>query len=415
MKKGYRNFRTHILITNALVWKTNKLAINWYKYYRSNRTVSTFDNMKWKISVMTILLAGFYSCNTKSSSQDGEAKAVKQNRLKIVNSSDIDIEVLRPYSLVDDQAEKIVVVAANDSIELDEILGVYEIYDGDNKIIFCYDQGAAKVRYKEGIIEVSGSKCHDDYLAYEQFRKSSLEKNVNGIRREIEALSGGLSDNKKEIDSLSALEMTAYKIYQNEITDYAIKMPKNPAFYYSSLRWIGDEHLPGLQTAVDEFAKQYAGTDLLIEMENKLERLTNIALGSKVEEFKGKGLNGDTILSKHIESKYLMIDLWASWCRPCRLEANHLNQLRQTYNTSDFEILGVSIDRDQEAWENAVKLDNREFPQIFDGGNYAGDLAQRFSVSAVPSNFILDENRTIIARNVYGAELDALLDSLITQ
>lgn len=384
-------------------------------YYRSKLTVSTFEYMKLKMISLLIIVVGLWSCNYKDPSNADKGSEEAPTKLKIVNNSDVSIEVLRPYSLVDDQAKKIAIVAANDSIEIEEILGVYEIYDGDQKIIFCYDTGSARVRYDEGVIEVSGSKCHDDYLAYEQFRKSSLEKNVNGIRREIEALSGGLGDNKNEIDSLSALEMTAYKTYQNEITDYAIKMPKNPAFYYSSLRWISDEHLPGLQTAVDEFAKQYPNTDLLLEMQNKLERLSNIALGSKVEGFQGEGLDGDTIHSKNIQSKYLMIDLWASWCRPCRLEANHLNALKQKYSNSEFDIIGVSIDRDRTAWENAVSQDKREFPQIFDGGNYAGELAQRFSVSAVPSNFILDENRTIIARNVYGAELDALLDSLITQ
>lgn len=370
--------------------------------------------MNLKTLFTLLMLALFGACGENKDKEKEATTDSSPKELRIINQSETPLIIYRPYSMSDDSGEKIAELLVKDTIEIVVIPGVYLIDDGKLSLVFCYDKGEVTVIYNDGIIEVTGSECHDDYLDYEAFRLSSLEKNVKGIRREIASLTNDPNDNSAKIDSLSALEMIAYKTYQDEITEYAINMNKNSAFYYSSKRWIGDEHILGLRAALSEFEELYPESDMYIEMDLKLERLSNVAIGSQVEEIEGQGVNGETLKLCDIKSNYLLIDLWASWCRPCRLEATHLNTLKDRYSAEQFEIFGISIDKDAEAWRNAVSHDKRDFPQILDGKNYDGELAKRFTVSSVPTNFLLDKDRKIIARNVYGNELDTLLDSLLS-
>ena len=80
-------------------------------------------------------------------------------------------------------------------------------------------------------------------------------------------------------------------------------------------------------------------------------------IGSVAPDFSGPGLNDEILTLYEVDSKVIMIDFWASWCAPCRVENPYLVYLNSKYSKEEFQIVGVSLDRTREAWENAIRED----------------------------------------------------------
>ncbi len=120
---------------------------------------------------------------------------------------------------------------------------------------------------------------------------------------------------------------------------------------------------------------------------------------------------GDTIhLKQLLGSKITILDIWASWCMPCRRENKEwLAPLWSDYAGQGLQIIGYSIDSGTEAWQKALKTDGAAWPQA---SHLMGDdapLMTEFRISTIPANFILDASGTVIAKNVHGADLEILV------
>src|SRR5690606_37418848 len=109
----------------------------------------------------------------------------------------------------------------------------------------------------------------------------------------------------------------------------------------------------------------------------------------------------------------VLVDFWASWCKPCRAENPHVVKAYSKYKNKNFEILGVTLDteRQRDAWLKAVADDGLTWPQVIDGGEEkAADL---YNVQAIPQNFLLDPQGRIIAKNLRGDELEGKLAEIL--
>lgn len=117
---------------------------------------------------------------------------------------------------------------------------------------------------------------------------------------------------------------------------------------------------------------------------------------------------------KRVRSDYILIDFWASWCRPCRLEIPSLKSAYREHGEI-LRVVAVSIDRERDKWVQAIKEDGTmDFTHILlneENANY-GRIMKRFDVRAIPRNFLLDKNRRIIAVDLYGDALERKLSGL---
>ncbi len=122
-------------------------------------------------------------------------------------------------------------------------------------------------------------------------------------------------------------------------------------------------------------------------------------VNKKAGDFSLQGLDGQTVsLADYHGKKKVVVSFWASWCGPCRLELPVLADFYRKYHkdSSNFEILAVSIDEDRadaEAYASRAKL---PFPVLWDPANKAADV---YSVEAIPSMFVIDSNGTIVYGN----------------
>ena len=114
-----------------------------------------------------------------------------------------------------------------------------------------------------------------------------------------------------------------------------------------------------------------------------------------------------------LRGKVVLLDFWASWCRPCRGENPHVVAMYQKYHDKGFEVFSVSLDRDKESWKRAIAADGLVWPNhVSDLKYWSSEAARTYGVSSIPSTFLLDQNGRIIAKNLRGESLTNALKQI---
>lgn len=114
-----------------------------------------------------------------------------------------------------------------------------------------------------------------------------------------------------------------------------------------------------------------------------------------------------------LRGKVVLLDFWASWCRPCRGENPHVVAMYKKYHDKGFEVFSVSLDRDKESWKRAIADDGLVWPNhVSDLKYWSSEAARTYGVSSIPSTFLLDQNGRIIAKNLRGEALSNALKQL---
>ncbi|MCB2194249.1 MAG: AhpC/TSA family protein [Bacteroidetes bacterium] len=137
-----------------------------------------------------------------------------------------------------------------------------------------------------------------------------------------------------------------------------------------------------------------------------------VGIGTIAPEIELPTPDGDTIKLSSFRGKYVLLDFWASWCRPCRVENPHLVKAYDKYKDKGFEIFQVSLDKKRESWVEAIAKDQLHWPQVSDLKYWHSEPAKVYKVQAIPANFLLDKNGRIVAKNLRGDALDAKLSEI---
>lgn len=137
-----------------------------------------------------------------------------------------------------------------------------------------------------------------------------------------------------------------------------------------------------------------------------------LAVGKEAPEIALQNPNGETIKLSSLRGKYVLIDFWAAWCRPCRAENPNVVRAYNEYSDKNFEILGVSLDRTRDKWLQAIDQDGLPWLHVSDLKFWKSQAALDYQVSAIPATFLIDPEGKIIAKNLRGASLEAKLKEL---
>ena len=149
------------------------------------------------------------------------------------------------------------------------------------------------------------------------------------------------------------------------------------------------------------------------------EPVIGINVGNKAPEISETGVNGETMKLSDLKGKLVLIDFWASWCGPCRRENPAVVAAYQKYKDTDFKsgkgfsVFSISLDQNKSAWLGAIKSDKLEWAShVSDLKGWYAKYATIYKVTSIPSNFLIDGNGIIIARNLRGPMLDMALTQL---
>ena len=141
-------------------------------------------------------------------------------------------------------------------------------------------------------------------------------------------------------------------------------------------------------------------------------RVESLMIGKIAPDFSQTDSNGTTISLSSLRGKYVLIDFWASWCGPCRVENPNLVRTYDRFKER-LTILGVSLDQKKDPWLKAIQDDRLNWLQVSDLKGWGNVVALQYGVRSIPANFLLDPDGKIVAKGLRGEQLDARLSELI--
>ena len=140
---------------------------------------------------------------------------------------------------------------------------------------------------------------------------------------------------------------------------------------------------------------------------------SNDGMGKIIPDFQQEDVNGKMINIKSLRGKYVLIDFWASWCGPCRGENPNVLNAFNKYKNKNFTVLGISLDKSKDAWQEAIKHDGLTWQHVSDLKGWSNAVAQQFGIQSIPQNFLIDPTGKIIGKNLRGEALEEKLASVL--
>lgn len=144
----------------------------------------------------------------------------------------------------------------------------------------------------------------------------------------------------------------------------------------------------------------------------RYQKAMQLSIG-KTLDFTQTDDKGNEFKLSSLRGKYVLVDLWASWCAPCRAENPNLLKAYNTLKDRKFEIVGISLDETKAAWLKAVAQDKMPWAQVSDLKGFKNEVAVKFGITAIPQNVLIDPQGMIIGKNLRGEDLTEQLSALI--
>jgi peroxiredoxin len=143
-----------------------------------------------------------------------------------------------------------------------------------------------------------------------------------------------------------------------------------------------------------------------------LDKLKATSMGAIAPDFTQNDPDGNPIKLSDLKGKYVLIDFWASWCGPCRKENPNVVKAYAKFRDKGFEILGVSLDKNKEAWIKAIADDQLTWKHVSDLKYWNNEVGVLYAVRAVPQNFLIDPTGKIVAKNLRSEALETKLSEI---
>lgn len=264
------------------------------------------------------------------------------------------------------------------------------------------------------LLNLSAAACAQEAL---QSDKAALEV-WHGYIKDLTTRENEIHTALKNANELQEekLELELKTISEQKIQRKAAYIAANPGSSFS-VKLIGDELLfmgnyedgSLLFSKLDDQSKQSPAGK---KIEEKLIVLKRSAIGAQMLDFKQNNKDGKPIQFSDFKGKYVLVDFWASWCKPCRAENPNVLKAYEQYKEKGFTVVGISLDDKAENWKKAVLDDKMPWEQLSDLKGFKNEVSTYFGIQAIPSTLLINPEGVIIAKDLRGKALQQKLDAI---
>lgn len=313
------------------------------------------------------------------------------------------------------------------TIELPEMH--YLLLDGNRDVVpVVLEPGEITVEiYKDSIrsSKASGTKSNSDFRRYIK-TSTPLIDDLFGIQNEMR-------NAMISRDSLAFVDLQEQlNEMQTKFTDFQVDfVSENSDSYISTLileqlilnKGVEEAEAQNIFNAFSSTVKKTkAGVKIekiLFPVEEKVEEKIEetksdddgeISVGSTAPDFTAPNLDGNPQGLYATLGKYTLVDFWASWCGPCRVESPKLVETYNTYKEKGLTILSVSLDKSDASWRKAIENDKLNWNHVSHLKRWEDPIAAQYGVTSIPQLFLLDEKGKVVAKDHYISNILPVLE-----
>jgi thiol-disulfide isomerase/thioredoxin len=301
----------------------------------------------------------------------------------------------------------------------------------DGKVAFVLEEGKINIEVDKDSIfksKLSGTYSNDEFYKFnneltkirQKSQKQLMQFQMENMAKMNEAQQNG------DTETIQSLQ-NEYADIQKETTDYMFSYPeKHPKSFISLLLLesmiqhpdYGVEKSEKIFNSFDDYLKKSKIGKQISEKFGEIKGLnslgkSDIKEGNTAPDFTGKSPEGKEVSLNDNLGKITLIDFWASWCGPCRVENPSVVALYDKFKDKGFKIVGVSLDKNVDKWKEAIAKDKITWTQISNLKGWEDPIAKLYNVNEIPSTVILDDKGTILALNLRGKALEDKVAELL--
>jgi peroxiredoxin len=369
--------------------------------------------MKSVINLLSVVLVLFFASCGKNGVQEFDGMVRISGTVK--NAPEGKVEL---YKFVDESTEIISEIPMGSGGDFEYVLniegpGFFELHLMNQKIVklalYAEDVEVIYDFKDEESLVVSGSQ-DSQHLQKIESLLVEYQRSINDLNTAyFEAMS------KRDQEAIISIQTTA----QNLETTQSQKVKETLDGMEGSFAAMAGIAMLNIKTdfqyidgLVSNLNEKYPNTKMIQSLLNQLDDMRALSIGQVAPEIALPNPNDELIKLSDLRGKYVLIDFWAAWCRPCREENPNVVRLYNQYKDQGFEVFGVSLDRTKEAWVKAIADDKLTWTHVSDLKYFNSEAAAIYQINAIPATYMLDPEGKIIAKDLRGASLENKLKEI---
>lgn len=240
-------------------------------------------------------------------------------------------------------------------------------------------------------------------------------QHFNGKLQKVRARKKAEYNNPQFIDSIGIYNENIQREKADMIVKFTEDLPDSSLLRVIAALYIRDIEykIDFLEELADHFSGIYPESEYVEVLQERVDYVAPFVAGKEAPNFSLPQPEGGDLSLKDLRGKYVLIDFWASWCGPCREENPNLVKTYESYKDRNFEILGVSLDNEKNAWLSAIEKDGLPWPQVSDLKGWKSEAAMTYKIESIPYTILLDPEGKIIAKNLRGDALKKELNKVL--
>lgn len=253
--------------------------------------------------------------------------------------------------------------------------------DGNTNITAPYDTVSNEM-YRN----LKREQIAETLILNDLFKKHGHEVRTNdSVKYELSIVAKAL--NAKTMDYLTpyAHDFFSFYYFKDQVLGLS-SFIENDSEYYSKLLAYYNHTFP------EEFRNTGEGKQIIAQLQQKISPVL-LKENGIMPDISLKAINGEAIVLKKPKERFVLLDFWASWCRPCLQQLPDIKLLRQQFSTDELKIVSISIDRDSTSFINSIQEHKMDWIHSLDRGS---SLSDSLGISSIPTLLLLDQDGKIV-------------------